>query len=193
MSLNLITKKGDQGATKTFNNELISKSDSSLDVLNYGTETNVLMGVVRYIETSNLQRMMQKIMGFISYVTTIGDDNYEVIISRLMKMIDNMSITPDDIEVIETLAEDVRKASNDRGIQMDGWFTYKGNLTFLASNTARKFENKFHKFMESRIKYFESGEMEQALLRMMIFINRISDILFYIGLIEDHDKENTKE
>lgn len=196
MALNITTKKGDSGTTKTFVGETISKGDSSVLLLAYGDLTNSYLGSCK-VDTTDIQRMIQKTMGFISYITNIDTDNRNKIVNNMISMSNILFISSSDIEYIEEICSKYRVLANELDIRMSGWHSYKGSNEMLASKTLRLFETLFVKFMESRF-YFIAEILSEENAKVLnldnfyIFLNRMSDLLFYMGLIEEHVNDEYK-
>lgn len=157
---NLTTKVGDGGFTRSFTNKKISKGDISIEAMAWGDLLNVMIGRVsfnhKFIFPAKYSKTLQKAYSIIMGQISTGDLN-------------SFEIDKNTLDLVERLCREYMEDLEE--YTMSDWLVYDGNDAFLASKYARLFEVKF-------VQVFGGGDSIEYK-----FINRVSDMFFYLGVI----------
>ncbi|MFK5883179.1 MAG: ATP:cob(I)alamin adenosyltransferase [Candidatus Izemoplasma sp.] len=158
------TKKGDQGQTRNYSNELLSKSDLLFDVLGNNDELSSVLGLcfhyTNIIEIKEFQRVLQDINSVIA--TNPNSSLY----NKLNK------VTEDDVLSLEAKEEELLKIKPLKPLFVlpGSDASLKGAYFDLARSVARRAERSLVRF--------SNVESRTDLIFEKKYLNRLSDLLF---------------
>lgn len=164
---NLTTKFGDGGWTKNVDGTVISKGSKPILAMAYGDWLNVLIGRVHKSfpillpEKSNiiLQKAYSILMAQISARSSLV-----------------YTLDPEALMEVDRISAEIREELLD--FRMNDWLIYEGNDAQECSKLSRVFESMYVEVMANQPPA-RSGE---NVLEYQ-FINRVSDMFFYMGLL----------
>ena len=176
----LTTKIGDKGTTRDFANCPISKGSWQIELVGAGNAVNIALGNLYHIKSKsnptadliidiskNNQDIMQGIMGWI--MGWRGKNfNSEMAVNQANEYCEKL---------LAVLAD----------YKMNHWITYKGEHGFAAATVVRHFEHLFWKNVDcNNIMQpdHRRGSDDKHFDNIGVYINRLSDLLFYVGILE---------
>jgi cob(I)alamin adenosyltransferase len=190
---NLITKTGDFGKTKILNGELVSKGSKLIriigecDDLSSGLSVMVLVNPedkqLKSINTE-VQKMLSRLMAKLQHVLIEGLAGNNIDKTKF-------EIPLSAIENIERFAESMRTGPL-KDFRMTDWIIKEGEVGFLLSSYVRKFESSFIEFLEHVDDAFfhnmDDGYALTLFANELVFLNRMSDAFFYLGIVQKLNK-----
>jgi len=165
----LITGNGNNGTTLNFKGDRLRKSDLSIEVLAWGDLVACKIGGLE--KYSGISRIIQIIMAGVSSMSSLDlNSNVELAWEECP-----YRLCGADITVLDDLQKDFEEILNFHNISH--WVEYDGNPYFEASKFVRLFEVHFNRYVDSLGDIFQVEK---------VFINKLSDLLFYSGIIKKH-------
>lgn len=158
------TKKGDQGKTRNYSNELLPKSDLLFEALGNNDELSSVLGLCFHYTNIKEIREYQKVLQDINSVIATNPDSS--LYNKLNK------VTEDDVLFLEAKEEELLKEKPLEPIFVlpGSDASLKGAYFDLARSVARRAERSLVRF--------SNNESRNDLVFEKKYINRLSDLLF---------------
>lgn len=174
MPQRVTTKTGDKGTTSLYSGERVCKSSSRVEAFGTIDEVNSWLGLIRAsLKDEELKEMVLKIE---EKMFVVGSE-----LATISKHLD-IIITTEDVKYLEDKIEYYKHHSNlinkftipGRSV-MDGYFNIARTITRRA---------------ERRIIYFSQKENIIINKYLLMYVNRLSDLLYIVSRLDFDEAEN---